>query len=488
MCGKPGKVVVAMSGGVDSSVAACLLVEQGYDVMGLFMRVGAKEKSPGANGAVSGTTASLLPVPSRAHQGCCSASDAADARFVAGMLGIPFYALNFEEEFDGIIDYFADEYARGRTPNPCVVCNDRLKFGKLMDYADAVGAEYVATGHYARIGEGGGPLRGGGLSAGDPQTDPSAAKHTDYVGGGPLRGGGLAAGELQTDPSAAKRTDYVGGGRRTLLRGCDRQKDQSYVLFGLQRSILDRVLFPIGELTKPQVREIAARYGLPNRDKPDSVEICFVPDRNYARVVRERRPDGFVDGDVVDESGRIVGRHQGIGKYTVGQRRGLGIAAGKPIYVTGLDVLNNRVTVGDDAALFRDSLVADRTNLFVDGLGESFTAQVKIRYLHTAVPATVHVLQPDDPPAFPLAKGGKRGVRVRVVFDEPQRAVTPGQAVVFYDGDVVLGGAWIEHTENGTSGSIRAASGSERISPGRVASAPRSDLHHASTDDGRQIV
>jgi len=416
MCGKPGKVVVAMSGGVDSSVAACLLVEQGYDVMGLFMRVGhvasplvgdvsSMQRRP--QGATLQTidsyvSSGLKPAAqgaARPHQGCCSASDAGDARFVAGMLGIPFYALNFEEEFDGIIDYFADEYARGRTPNPCVVCNDRLKFGKLMDYADAVGAEYVATGHYARIGE--------------------------------------------------------RGGRRVLLRGCDRQKDQSYVLFGLRQSVLDRVLFPIGELTKPQVREIAARYELPNRDKPDSVEICFVPDRNYARVVRERRPDGFVDGDVVDASGRVVGRHQGIGKYTVGQRRGLGIAAGKPIYVTGLDVLNNRVTVGDDAALLRGSLVADRANLFVDGLGESFAAQVKIRYLHTAVPATVYLLPPDDPsaspltkggksPASPLAKGGKRGVCVRVVFDEPQRAVTPGQAVVFYDGDVVLGGAWIE--------------------------------------------
>ncbi len=415
MVRNPGKAVVAMSGGVDSSVAACLLVEQGYDVMGLFMRVGgrAADFSPRGDSTTTERPRGLKPA-ARQHQGCCSANDAADARFVAGMLGIPFYALNFEEEFDGIIDYFADEYARGRTPNPCVVCNDRLKFGKLMDYADAVGAEYVATGHYARISE--------------------------------------------------------RNGRRTMLRGCDRQKDQSYVLFGLRRSILDRVLFPIGELTKPQVREIAARYELPNRDKPDSVEICFVPDRNYARVVRERRPDGFVDGDVVDESGRVVGRHQGIGKYTVGQRRGLGIAAGKPIYVTGLNVLNNRVTVGDDAALLRGSLVADRANLLVDGLGESFAAQVKIRYLHTAVPAIVHKLD-----------GGK----VRVVFDEPQRAVTPGQAVVFYDGDVVLGGAWIEYAEEGTSDPIEAAIGSERISPDRVASAPRSDLQHASTDNGR---
>ena len=404
MGGSRGKVVVAMSGGVDSSVAACLLVEQGYDAMGLFMRVGAKEGATVRDD--TGTAAGVVAdsATRRAHQGCCSASDAADARFVAGMLGIPFYALNFEDEFDRIIDYFADEYARGRTPNPCVVCNDRLKFGKLMDYADAVGADYVATGHYARI---------------------------------------------------ARRD-----GRPTLLRGRDLQKDQSYVLFGLRRDILDRVLFPVGELTKPEVRTIAARYGLPNRDKPDSVEICFVPDRNYARVVRERRPDGFVEGDVVDESGRIVGRHKGIGRYTIGQRRGLGIAAGRPIYVTQLDVLNNRVTVGDDEALRCPSLLADRLNLLVDELGDCFEAQVKIRYLHNAVPATIHTLD-----------GGK----VRVVFDEPQRAVTPGQAVVFYDGDTVLGGAWIESAEKGTSGAVRAASGSERTSLCHVGSAPRSD-------------
>jgi tRNA-specific 2-thiouridylase len=400
------KVVVAMSGGVDSSVAACLLVEQGYDVMGLFMRVGAEEGGPISEDTGSGAGVVADSGTRRAHQGCCSASDAADARFVAGMLGIPFYALNFEDEFDHIIDYFADEYARGRTPNPCVVCNDRLKFGKLMDYADAVGAEYVATGHYARIGE--------------------------------------------------------RDGRPTLLRGRDAQKDQSYVLFGLRRGILDRVKFPIGELTKTEVRAIAARYGLPNRDKPDSVEICFVPDRNYARVVRERRPDGFVEGDVVDEIGRVIGRHRGIGQYTIGQRRGLGIAAGRPIYVTQLDVLNNRVTVGNDEALRCPSLVADRVNWLVDGLGDCFEAQVKIRYLHTAVPATIYQL--DDPPsspldeggcaASPLAKGGRRGVRVRVVFDEPQRAVTPGQAVVFYDGDTVLGGAWIESAERCASGEV----------------------------------
>ncbi len=357
------KVVVAMSGGVDSSVAAHLLIEQGYEVIGLFMRVGASD-------------APVQPAAGHRHQGCCSAVDAADARFVAGMLGVPLYALNFQEEFDGIIDYFADEYARGRTPNPCVVCNDRLKFGKLFDYADAVGASFVATGHYARTG----------LRNGEP----------------------------------------------VLLRAVDSRKDQSYVLFGLRRQRLGRILFPIGGLTKTEVRAIAANMGFPNHDKPDSVEICFVPDRNYARVVRERRPDGFHEGEVVDSSGRVMGRHQGIGHYTVGQRRGLGIAAGKPVYVTSLDVVQNRVTLGDDADLLCPALIAKRANFLVQGLGDEFAAQVKIRYLHSAAPAKVHRLDED---------------RFRVSFDEPQRAITPGQAVVFYDGDTVLGGAWIEHAE-----------------------------------------
>ena len=387
----PEKVVVAMSGGVDSSVAAALLVEQGYDVMGLFMRVGAAEADSVGEQA-SETPRGLKPAAresghdassvtkatrsARAHQGCCSASDAADARFVAGMLDIPFYALNFQKEFDEIIDYFADEYVRGRTPNPCVVCNDRLKFGKLLDYADAVGAKYVATGHYARI-------------------------------------------------------DRTNGAAR-LLRGRDARKDQSYVLFGVGRAVLDRIMFPIGHLTKDHVREVATRLNLPNRDKPDSVEICFVPDRDYARVVKQRRPDAFAEGDVVDASGSVVGRHKGIGHYTIGQRRGLGIAAGHPIYVTQLDVLNNRITVGEGDDLLALGLVAARANFLIDEPAESFRADVKIRYLHKAVPATVR----------PLGEG-----RVQVAFDEPQRAVTPGQAVVFYDGDAVVGGAWIEAAE-----------------------------------------
>ena len=409
------KVVVAMSGGVDSSVAACLLVQQGYEVIGLFMRVGNQgatelvthEATKDCATTLGATCSTQDPhsaidnrQSSRAHQGCCSASDASDARFVAGMLGLPFYALNFEKDFDALINHFADEYARGRTPNPCVVCNDKFKFGRLFEYADAVGAKYVATGHYARIDR----------TSGEPR----------------------------------------------LLRGVDRKKDQSYVLFGLRRQVLNRILFPIGDITKDEVRRIAAKYNLPNQNKPDSVEICFVPDRNYARVVRERRPDGFAEGDVVDAKGSVIGRHEGIANYTIGQRRGLKIAAGKPIYVTQLDVLNNRVVMGDGDALLADGLTADRVNLLGSphssehrvtlspreraGVrafepraqatgGTAFRAHVKIRYLHEAVPATVQLLD---------------GGRATVLFDEPQRAVTPGQAVVFYDGDTVLGGAWIE--------------------------------------------
>ncbi len=477
------KVVVAMSGGVDSSVAVCLLQEQGYDVLGLFMRVGVtapevqmdtaaaarvgavsktaravstesnavsqkddafsspltkggsrgvpranknlpqpllgKEGSKKSNDLrgnnASGTTAATQPAR-RLKQGCCSASDADDARFVAGMLGVPFYVLNFQDDFAEIMDYFAGEYVRGRTPNPCVVCNDRLKFGKLLDYADAVGAKYVATGHYARIGE--------------------------------------------------------RNGRKTLRRGRDADKDQSYVLFGLRREVLDRVLFPVGDLTKPQVRAVAGRLNLPNDQKPDSVEICFVPDNDYARVVRERRPDAFAEGDVVNQDGTVIGRHRGIGHYTVGQRRGLGISAPNPIYVTKLDVLHNTVVTGEADALLASSLMADRVSYLVPEPTGPFRASVKIRYLHQAAMATVtplsqtapqversdrtNRLTPLAPPLAredesvdPLHENGQRSGDactrgVRVDFDEPQRAITPGQAVVFYDGDVVLGGAWID--------------------------------------------
>ena len=386
-----------MSGGVDSSVSACLLVERGYEVIGLFMGVGGLAPPPpspivdsphvavidaGAAGAPSFSKRRLEDVSGGAPAGDITPAiesqrlhlgrgGADDARFLAGVLKIPFHVLDVSEDFEGVINYFVDEYARGRTPNPCVVCNDKLKFGRLLDYADAVGADHVATGHYARIGQ--------------------------------------------------------RNGRNCLMRGVDVAKDQSYMLFGTGQNVLNRVIFPVGGLSKAQVREIAARYNLPNRDRPDSMDICFVPDRDYTNVVRSRRPDAFEPGEVVDGAGNVLGEHRGLAHYTVGQRRGLGIAAGTPIYVTHLDTKNNRVVMGDVDDLLDSTLLAERARFLTD-TPDVFRADVKIRYLHTPAPASVHRLE---------------DARIRVVFDRPQRAITPGQAVVFYDGDTVLGGAWI---------------------------------------------
>jgi len=361
------KVVVAMSGGVDSSVAACLLAEQGYEVIGLFMRIGSH--APQA----PGSEALNRPGHASRRQGCCSAADAHDARRVAARLGLAFYVLDFERQFDRIIDYFADEYRRGRTPNPCVVCNEQLKFGRLVEYADAIGAHYVATGHHARI---------------------------------------------------ERRA-----GRYVLCRGRDPHKDQSYVLAGVDRRLLARMLLPVGAMTKAQVRAYARRVGLDVHDKPDSVEICFAPEGDYTRIVRRRRPEAFQPGPVRDRQGRLLGRHGGIANFTIGQRRGLGIAAGVPIYVTALDASTNTVVVGPRCELFHRRLLADRVNWLVDEPAAPVRAQVKIRYTHTPAPALVE----------PLPDG-----RARVCFDDPQPAITPGQAVVFYDGALVLGGGWIE--------------------------------------------
>jgi tRNA-specific 2-thiouridylase len=366
-----------MSGGVDSGVAACLLHEQGYDVVGVFMRLGAEN-------AVVGVTERRgdfsLPISSNAlpdrHRGCCSAADATDARLVAGMLGIPFYALNFEEDFSRLIDYFADEYAKARTPNPCVRCNQWLKFGRLVEYADAIGADWIATGHYAKT------------------------VHSD-------------------------------GGTR-LCRARDARKDQSYVLFGVPPDVLSRTLFPLGDMTKAEVRDVARRRGLALHDKPESQDICFVPDRAYERIVRHRRPDAFADGEIRHTDGRVLGRHEGLPNFTIGQRRGLRVAVGSPVYVADLDESTGTVTVGPAAELMSPQAHVANISWLRPPTCASFRASVQIRYNHVAADAAVSVMT-DSTQAV-------------VQFDEPQWAVTPGQAAVFFDGDEVLGGGWIEKT------------------------------------------
>jgi tRNA-specific 2-thiouridylase len=351
------RVVLAMSGGVDSSVAALLLREQGHEVIGLFMRTGAHAGHD-----------------SRADhkKGCCSAIDAGDARRVADRLDVPFYALDFERDFDRIIDYFADEYLNGRTPNPCVVCNSWLKFGQLWAYGKSLDADFIATGHYARmVGE---------------------------------------------------------GGEAQLHRAIDGDKDQSYVLYGIKREVLPRLLFPLGEMRKEQVRALAREAGLAVADKPDSVEICFVPDNDHARLIRERRPDASAPGTFVDESGRVLGRHDGIERYTIGQRKGLGIAAGSRRYVLKIVPETSEVVLGDREGLLSSSLRATGVNWLTDVPDAAFSCQVKIRYRHA----------PDDAVVTALPDG-----EAHVEFMRPQSAVTPGQAVVFYDGTRVLGGGWI---------------------------------------------
>ncbi len=353
------RVVLAMSGGVDSSVAAVLLKRQGHEVIGLFMRTGVH--APADTGP--------------AHKkGCCSALDAGDARRVADRLDLPFYALDFEQDFQRIMDYFVDEYTIGRTPNPCVVCNNWLKFGKLWSYGKQLQADFVATGHYAQV----------------------------------LRDGDGYA----------------------LHRGADPAKDQSYVLFGLRRSLLPHLLFPIGGYRKDDVRALAREAGLGVADKPDSVEICFVPDNDHASFIRARRPDLNRAGAIVDTAGNVLAEHDGIERFTVGQRKGLGFAAGAPRYVLEIVAERNEVVVGERDELLASGLVASRVNWLIDApQTEPLTCQAKIRYRATAAPATVTA----------TADGG-----ARVTFAAPQSAVTPGQAVVFYDGDRVLGGGWIE--------------------------------------------
>lgn len=353
------RVALAMSGGVDSSVAAWILKNQGYDVVGLFMRTGSHSEDY-----------------ERRTKTCCSITDSLDAQRVADKLDIPFYALDFENDFGRIIDYFVDEYFQGRTPNPCVMCNIWLKFGKLWAYGQKVGADFVATGHYARI-----------------------------------------------------KRDARGLPR--IARGLDATKDQSYVLSGLKKSVLEKILFPVGDFPKSEIREMARQLDLPVHSKPDSQEICFIPDDDYVRFVREQFPDRATEGTFVDPAGKTLGTHSGFEGYTIGQRRGIGIAAKNPLYVLNILPETNTVVVGEREGLLKSGLVAERFGWHVSPPVEPLRCHAQIRARHTAVAAIVEC-DPADP------------TNVRVTFDEPQTAVTPGQVLTLYEGDMVLGGGWID--------------------------------------------
>lgn len=354
-----------MSGGVDSSVAALRLVDAGHEVIGVFMRNGVAAEATPSLGDGAGKNS--------AAKSCCSASDARDAALVAERLGIPFFAVDYAAEFDAIIAQFADEYRRGRTPNPCVLCNQHLKFGHLLELADSVGADAVATGHYARVSEG------------------------------------------------------------RLLRAVDRDKDQSYYLFGIPRAALSRALFPLGESCKAEVRDAARAAGLRTAAKPESMEICFVTSGDYRDVVRERGGLGR-PGRFIDREGRELGTHGGIGGFTVGQRRGLP-PLGEPHYVVGIDAAAGDVVLATLEGL--DARLAQLAGLrwLVEPRREPFAASVRIRARHEPAPALVT-------PQFASADAAEpQGLRVE--FETAQRAITPGQAAVLHDGEQVLGGGWI---------------------------------------------
>jgi tRNA-specific 2-thiouridylase len=370
---KRQRVVCGMSGGVDSSATAALLLEQGYDVIGITLKLWPQD------------------CVNRAEDKCCGPQAVTDARSVCHKLDIPYYLVDESADFQKhVIQYFADEYKAARTPNPCVMCNQNLKFGRLIDRADQLGADFIATGHFARIER---PLT--------PALSPDGGE-------------------------GVRRT---GEGRYLLKRGRDLRKDQSYFLFSLRQDQLARVIFPLGEKTKRDTREVARHCQLKTADKEESMEICFVPDNNYGGFLQQANLVQKHRGEIVDLHGHVLGHHDGIEFYTIGQRKGLGITTPKPVYVVELDAENNRVVVGDEAALDRDEFVADRCNWHpFEKLTEPIKVTAKIRYNHPGTPATVTPLENNS---------------VRVKLHTPQRAITPGQAAVFYQDEVVVGGGWI---------------------------------------------
>ena len=390
-------VVVAMSGGVDSSVAAAMLKEAGCEVIGVTMHLWDYDSVGGS---------------AQFEHGCCTVEDRNDARVVAGRLGIPYYVVDFREEFErGVISNFVSEYVRGRTPNPCVACNSRVKFGVLLDRARTLGADYVATGHYARIVF---------------EEDTRQADKAGQVG---------QAGQAGLAGQA---------GRYVLKRGIDGNKDQSYALWEMTQEELARTVFPIGMLTKAQTRHVAERLAPRVADKKDSYEICFIQDKGHERFLREwtaKHPvevdDGLLSiedpirpGPILDTDGRFLGEHRGHPLYTIGQRKGLGLAAGRPVYVVDIRPDTNTIVVGDDEDLRRDRLIADGVSWqSMEVPTGEVHGQAKIRYRQEATPA---VITPGEQPGVAL-----------VTFEHPQRAVTPGQSVVFYDGETVLGGGII---------------------------------------------
>lgn len=350
-----------MSGGVDSSVAAALLVEQGYDVVGMMMRLWSEETVAGG-----------------AHNRCCTPDQMADARRIAAKLNIPFYVLDTKEVFrNTIVEFFIDQHREGVTPNPCIECNRHIRFRYLLQNALALDADYLATGHYARV------------------------SHDE-------------------------------NGHYQLRKSVDDRKDQSYVLSVLGQEQLAHTLFPCGEYTKPEVREIAARFGLPTASKQDSQDLCFIGDNNYRRFLTDHAPDVMIPGPIVRKNGEVLGQHNGLVNYTIGQRKGLGVTSLEPLYVIGINPTRNTVVVGTADELGQTSLTAKRVN-WVNGKppAEPFHAEVKIRYKATPVPARVEPL-PDS--------------RMAIQFDSPLRDITPGQGAVVYNGDVVLSGGIIERS------------------------------------------